>query len=103
VEIVVRPCASGRGRFQAVFAGEVLCASRTPLLTAARVLRRRGISDDTPLVMRHEGSAVIAMRTTVGVAVGLTAEDRNRGTARFTRLRLWDSVSAPDGSPDSGV
>jgi hypothetical protein len=93
VEIVVRPCASGRGRFQAVFAGEVLCASRTPLLTAARVLRRRGISDDTPLVMRHEGSAVIAMRTTVGVAAGLRVVDSDRGMLRFRSYRSWYALS----------
>ena len=80
VVIIVRPV--GRGRFEATLGERILVEStRTPLLAAARILQGEGVPDDTPLAMRHAGSQIIAMRSTVGAAAGCTVSDK--GTPRF--------------------
>jgi hypothetical protein len=103
MEIVVRPSLSGRGRFEAVYAGEVLAVSRTPFLSAARELQRRGVREDADLIMRHEGSAVVAMRSTVGAAARLSVYEPDCGMIRFGSYRPWNGVSARAGSSNSGV
>ena len=65
IEIVVKP--AGRGRFCAMVGSRMLVImSRTPFLTAARVLLADGVDPATPIRMRHDGSSVIALRSTVG-------------------------------------
>ena len=78
IEIIVKP--AGRGRFCAMVGGRMLVImSRTPFLTAARVLLADGVDPATPIRMRHEGSSVIALRSTVGEAASLTVVERDDG------------------------
>jgi len=77
MEIVVTEV--GPARFAARLGSELLGTFRTPLLSAARELQRRGVSESAPLVMRHDGSDIVVMRTTVGAAARLTVAERDRG------------------------
>jgi hypothetical protein len=73
----------GQGRFAAMFAGRELCRSRTPLLTAARVLLEEGWSPDCPLHGSHEGSPIVALRSTIGAAARLTVWEPDREGISF--------------------
>lgn len=72
-EIVVSESSSGR--FAARLGSELLGTFRTPLLSAARELQRRGVSEHAVLAMRHEGQDFVAMTTTVGAAARLAVEE----------------------------
>lgn len=72
-EIVVSE--SSPGRFAARLGSELLGTFRTPLLSAARELVRRGVSESAPLAMRHEGQDFVAMTTTVGAAARSTENE----------------------------
>ena len=87
-EIVVEPSRDGRslGSFKAYLGSRVLCVSRTPFLSAARVLRKEGVPPDTVITMRHAGSPVVSLRSTVGHAAKLTVREDHRG-ARFVPYR----------------
>ncbi len=73
------------GRFAALLDGRLLCESRAPLLSAARILRAEGIPGDTLLEMAHPGSREVALRSTVGIAAGLRVSEV--GTPRFVPWR----------------
>jgi hypothetical protein len=60
--------------------------SRQPMLDAARVLLALGVDPNTKLGMRHEGSAHIALTTTVGHAAGLMV-DKTRFRPAFRPYR----------------
>jgi len=60
--------------------------STTPFCDAARALLAEGVRPEAKLVMRHAGSAADALRSTVGVAAGLTVVDDNGGKPIF---RKW--------------
>ena len=64
--------------------------STTPLCDAARVLLAEGIKPDTVLVMRRPGSPADALRSTVGVAAGLTVADDNGGKPTFRKWSPYD-------------
>ncbi len=66
MNITIRPL--GRGRFAASVGQRLLCKSKTPFFTAARILQAEGLPDDTPITMTHEGSSIVSMRSTVGEA-----------------------------------
>jgi hypothetical protein len=57
-----------QGLFDAYLDGRWLCRSHAPLLSAARVLLAEGIPPETPIMMRHEGSETVSLRSTVGGA-----------------------------------
>jgi hypothetical protein len=98
--IVVSP-ASTPGRFEARLDGELLCAARTPLLSAARVLLDRGASPTDTITMRHAGSHTVAMRSTVGVAAKLTVDETSgNGTPRF---RPYDAPQMSNQPPPAAV
>jgi hypothetical protein len=59
-----------------------------PLLDACRVLMAEGCNPATPIVMRHEGSVMDALRTTVGHAAKLTVDEPADGK-RPPRFRDW--------------
>jgi hypothetical protein len=84
IQVVVR--ALGLGRFVAVVDGRELCVSGTPLLSAARTLRAEGIPDNIRLEMVHEGSKVVALRSTVGAAAGRRVSE-TQGAPRFVPWR----------------
>jgi DNA-binding Lrp family transcriptional regulator len=79
IEIIISPPLRG-GRGRATWLGDELGWSRTPLLSAVRELQRRGVRDSAEIGVRHAGSTVIAMTTTVGAAARLAVEE---GDMRF--------------------
>lgn len=85
IEIIISPPLRG-DRWRATWLGHELACSRTPLLSAARELQRRGVRDTAEIGMRHAGSTIIAMRTTVGAAARLTVEESESGP-RFRAYR----------------
>jgi hypothetical protein len=85
MNIIIRPL--GRGRFAASLGQRLLCKSKTPLLTAARILQAEGAPDDTPISMTHEGSSVVAMRSTIGKAAGLIVEETDTKGPKFKAYR----------------
>jgi hypothetical protein len=71
--------------YEASVNGEILCRSRTPLLSAARVLVERGLDPDTELRMVRHGSDTTSMRVKAGDAAKLTVVEDGRGI----RLRYF--------------
>jgi hypothetical protein len=82
--LVVKECRDGR--FEACLDGTIICRSRTPLLTSARVLLRQGYDPNSIISMRVDGSATTSMRMHLGAAANLTVEE-GRGSPRFVRYR----------------
>jgi hypothetical protein len=76
--IIVSP--AGRGNFVAHLDGCQLCkATRSPFLTAARHLLSEGVDPDTKIIMRHAGSDIDCLTSTIGVAAKMSVkEDRGR-------------------------
>jgi hypothetical protein len=96
MNITIRPL--GREHFAALLNDRLLCESRTPFLSAARILQREGIPEDTIITMTHEGSATVAMQSTVGKAAGLTVlENDKKGPC----LKPYRALSAD--RPSAGV
>jgi hypothetical protein len=60
-----------RGRFDMYLDGRHLERSTTPLLTAARILLAEGLAPETAIEMRHQGSTIISLRSTIGAAAKL--------------------------------
>jgi hypothetical protein len=71
---------SNRGQlFDGTVAGrEVVTRSTQPLLDGARALLAEGIDPRTRIAMCHAGSDTDAVRSTVGIAAGLTIEEGER-------------------------
>lgn len=91
-EIIAR--SKGNGRFAAVVNGEVVVPSTTtPLFAAARVLADRGHSDETELVLKHEGSSVVSMRSTIGRSKVLTVRERPSGPV-FSKFIPFGGINA---------
>jgi hypothetical protein len=85
MNITIRPL--GRGRFAASVGQRVLCKSKTPFFTAARIFQAEGVPDDTPITMRHEGSDIVAMRSTVGEAAGRIVVETDEEGPKFKCYR----------------
>jgi hypothetical protein len=85
MNITIRPL--GRGRFAASVGQRMICESKTPFFTAARILQREGIPNDTVISMTHEGSPVVALRSTVGEAAGQIVEETDAKGPRFKPYR----------------
>jgi hypothetical protein len=64
--------------------------STTPFCDTARVLLAEGVDPVTKIVMRHAGSLADALRSTVGVAAGLTVADDNGGKPIFRKWSPYD-------------
>ncbi|SRR6266567_8534353 len=95
IEIIVEPVGH-HDRFAARLDGRVLVASsRQPFLDAARVLLREGHDPRSVLVMRHRGSSTESLHACLGVAAGLTVEERDARPPRFAR---WKALHLTDGS-----
>jgi hypothetical protein len=94
--VIVAPL-DRRGRFSVRFDGRSLVsASRLPFCDGARELVRLGYQPELVLLMRHEGSSAVALRSTIGEAAKLTVEDSDRGPPGF---RAWKPFISPEGSP----
>lgn len=74
-------------RYEARLDGEVVTISKTPLLSAARVLLERGHSPDTILSMSRAGSDTVSLRATLGAAAKLTVMETKTVGPRFGRYR----------------
>ncbi|QRM28685.1 hypothetical protein [Microvirga sp. VF16] len=85
LHLTVRPV--GRDRYAALLDSQELCRSSTPFFAAARQLLAQGRDPSTPLSMRHEGSAIVALRSTIGKAARLTIQESAKDSARIVRLR----------------
>ena len=68
--------------------GEVVVyVAKEPLLAAARVLKARGVADETELLMRHHDNEMVCLRTTVGKAAALTVIENDGEGPRFARYK----------------
>lgn len=63
----------------------VVCRSTQPLLDGCRALLAEGVDPTTPISMRHVGSEIDALTSTVGKAAALTIEEGDGPI----RLRSW--------------
>jgi hypothetical protein len=108
--ITVSP--AGRGKFTAhLREGRQLC-QRTfaPFLAAARQLLADGRDPDTKIIMRHAGSDIICLTSTIGVAAKLSVKE-DRGRLQFVpwepfprRVKATASEKAervPEVAPDA--
>ncbi|KLK95013.1 hypothetical protein AA309_00775 [Microvirga vignae] len=85
MNIAIRPL--GRGRFAASLGQRLLCKSKTPFSTAARILQAEGVPDDTPITMSHEGSSAVAMWSTVSEAAGKIVHETDEEGPKLKRYR----------------
>lgn len=69
--------------YEAQLDGEALCVSRTPFLSAARILLGRGHAQGTILTMNHQGERTVALRGTIGAAAPLTVIENETAGPRF--------------------
>src|SRR5258706_8902777 len=82
-----------QGRYDVWRNGELICHStRTPFLSAARVLFDRGADPDTILEKVRRGSDQIDMRAPLGKAAGL---DVKEGPVRFVKWHGPSPSEAP--------
>ncbi|MCO5129241.1 MAG: hypothetical protein M9932_01580 [Xanthobacteraceae bacterium] len=93
--VIVHPLPSKPGRYSASIGDRVVIASaREPFLPAARVLLSEGTPPETLIVMRHAGSSIDALRSTVGKAAGLTVRETETSGPRLETYRSrWDSFT----------
>ena len=90
---------SPSGRFyEARLDGAVVCRSRTPFFSAARVLLKAGYAPDTVFTMIHEGADTVSLRSTLGSAAKLAVVENSREGPRFSRYQ-----PRPDEAPQSAV
>ena len=85
MNITIRPL--GRGRFAASVGQRLLCQSKTPFFTAARILQAEGLPDNAPMSMTHEGSATVAMRSTIGEAARWIVVETDTQGPKLKRYR----------------
>lgn len=85
MNITIRPLS--RGRSAASVGQRLLCESKTPLFTSARILQAEGVPDDTPISMTHEGSSVVTMRSTVGEAASKIVHETDKVGPKLKRYR----------------
>src|SRR5262249_43934076 len=89
-----------RGLFDAYLDGRWLCRSHAPLLSAARVLLAEGIPPETPIMMRHQGSGTISLRSTGGGAAAVVVESSRWGRPVPARHENQQARPRPDLADD---
>lgn len=72
--------------------GELLCTSRTPFFSAARVLLVRGVSPDAVLEMAWGVDAPWSLRASVGTAAKLSVRETDRHGPYLCKYQApsWD-------------
>jgi hypothetical protein len=78
--------------YEASLNGEVLCRSRMPLLSAARVLLGRGADPDIELRMVRFGSDTTVVRARLGDAAGLTVHEGDKSGPRFAKYEPFTGL-----------
>ena len=96
VTVTVAPITSRPGYYTARADGRLLCRSRQPFLDGARELLASGYSADTVIIMKHVGSDVETVRSTIGGAARLTVSEEENRPPRFKR---WKPRYMGEGSP----
>ena len=95
--VIVAPV-DRRGRFSArLFDGRpLITSSRAAFCAAARQLLKLWFDPEMALLMRHEGSSAVALRSTIGIAAALTVEESTHGPIfRPFRGAPQSAVAAP--------
>jgi hypothetical protein len=80
MKLVIRPntITNAGTRYDTFCNGRLLCTSRTPFLSAARVLQEQGFPPNLMISLWHEGSAHPSLRATIGQAAGLTVRETSK-------------------------
>jgi hypothetical protein len=76
-----------RDTYEVFIADEMICKTRTPLCSAARILLDRGIDPDTILEKVRKGSTRVDMRAVIGEAAKLTVWDGGKYTPQFAKYK----------------
>jgi hypothetical protein len=77
IELILVPVKRRPGHYDAMLGPRRLCRSHQPFLDAARVLLAEGVAPEAVLDARHQGSAIVAMCSTVGEAAKWTIVERD--------------------------
>src|SRR5262249_29121958 len=94
--IVVAPHgASGNYAARLVGSDEILCVSRTPFLSAARELLKRGFDPSTIICMRQAASSPDCFRARLAAAAKLSVKEEDGRPPRFV---LWNERDLGQGS-----
>jgi hypothetical protein len=88
VIITVAAIPARPGTFTAHLDGRPIVTSRQPFLDAARELLKLGHLADAIIIMRHAGSEIDALRSTIGKAARLTVKEAAAG--RGPRFAPWN-------------
>jgi hypothetical protein len=91
--IIVRPWAGHSGQFIALHNGHELCRSRSPFLSAARVLLAMGIPADAQIAMQHEDREEPTLFSTVGYAASLSIDERFTIFRKYSNPRTRNTPS----------
>jgi len=104
LNIIVTPSSlTSKGQiYEARLDGEVLCRSLTPFLSAARVLLDADYAPDTVVTMRHQGSSVVSLRSTLKRAAKLTVIDNRHEGPRFAKYRPLPPIEKAHGAVRGG-
>jgi hypothetical protein len=96
IEVVVYPVEGSAGNWSLDFRGtKVVKSSKTPLLTFARLLLNDfPEAEGMELGMRHRGTDLIALQTTVGHAAKLTVVETAHGRPCFVKWRPFNREAA---------
>jgi hypothetical protein len=95
--IIIKPhkLTSTGMRYAAYLEDALLCRSKTPFLTAARVLLSQGVPAHVVLTMRHRGSSHSSLISTVGQAARLAVRETDTEGPLFVTYRSsLDSLSS---------
>jgi hypothetical protein len=80
------------GRAGAPADGRLICAkSRTPFLDTARALLAEGCDPDTIIVMRHAGSELDCLCSTIGAAAKLAVNEAGPRIVQWSQDRRFPS------------
>ena len=86
VTVLVAPLGGGLFSARTLAGREIVSASRTPFLTAARFLLAEGVSRATIIEMRQTGAVTWDLRAPIVVAAGLDVREGPYGP-KFVRYR----------------
>ena len=99
IEIVFASAADKPGTYHPMLGERKLTkATRQPFFDGARALLAMGMDPGLPLAGRHEWSAIVALRSTIGEAARWAISESDRGGLR---KRLWKPF--PSRSGDAGT
>jgi hypothetical protein len=104
VTVLVAPLGCGLFSARTLAGREIVSASRTPLLTAARVLLAKGLPPKAIIEIRRTGAVTWDLRAPIDIAAGLDVREGPYGP-KFVRYRepregAVDCIKSTVGAPD---